>query len=230
MAVSMLYKATQVMTPPRINARKIQIALRLGLILVTLGQICSCSGLQQVGQTPAPPTVNLAERSLLEMDFDEAKAISAQSTQVGSLFRVAADHVEILKTDRQGQPTKVRATGHVFVDMALTERATALCEEAILTRGDVTLKGQPMVKRGNRVAKSKNASTTFWITEARLHATGSCELAQLEALPAPMTMLMASNDFFPIPEPMLPPTTEPWVANAENVLLPALPGASFPGN
>jgi len=186
-----------------------------------LGMLCSCSSPKQVGSVPGTePKVNMNERTLLEMNFDDAKAISPQNASVGSLFRVAADSVEVLKTDRQGQPVKVRAKGHVFVEMSLAQRATALCEEAILTNDSMTLTGNPMVKRGDRVAKSATEDTTFWITEARLRVSGRCELAKLEALPEPV--MLASNDFFPTPEPMLPPAMEPWVVNSENVLLPAL--------
>lgn len=208
------------MKAPQLNIWNIQTNLRIGLGLSFLVAICSCSSLQQVGQTTVEPTVNVAERSLLEMNFDEAKAISPQNAEVGGLFKVAADSIEVLKKDREGKPVKVRAKGHVFVEMALAERASGLCEEAILTRSEVTLTGKPMVKRGNRVALSKDAKTTFWITEQRLNASGRCELAKLEEMPAPV--IVASADFFPVAEPMLPPTTTPWVASSENVLLPAL--------
>lgn len=200
-------------------------ALRAVTTLVFMSVACSCSSLKQVSQTPALPTVNPAERSLLEMNFEDAKSISPHTAQVGSLFRVAADSVEVLKTDSQGQPVKVRAKGHVFIEMSLAQRTTALCEEAIMTRDEVSLTGKPMVKRGNRVARATEQGACFWVSETRLHTAGKCELAQVdESVPQPM--MLASNtggDFFPVPEPILPPANASWVASTDNVLLPALP-------
>jgi predicted pyridoxine 5'-phosphate oxidase superfamily flavin-nucleotide-binding protein len=171
-------------------------------------------------ETIAPVTVNQAERMLLEMPFEEAKAISPQNVKVGTLFQVAADSIEVLKKDKDGNPTKIKAKGHVFVDMALQERATAMCEEATLSATDATLSGRPMIKRGNRVVKSTELATSFWVSPAKLRVVGRCEMATLEELPPPV--MLASADFFPVPEPMLP-ITQPWTASATNVLLPALP-------
>lgn len=200
-------------------------ALRAVITLVFMSFACSCSSLKQVSQTPALPTVNPAERSLLEMNFDEAKSISPQTAQVGSLFRVAADSIEVLKKDSLGQPVKIKAKGHVFVEMSLAQRTTALCEEAVVTRAEVSMTGKPMVKRGNRVARAMEQSTCFWVSEMRLHAAGRCEMAQLDDS-VPQPMMLASNsggDFFPVPEPVLPPTNAAWMASADNALLPALP-------
>jgi hypothetical protein len=190
--------------------------------------ISSCSSLKEVGQEaePKPPvsvTVNETERSLLEMPFDAAVAISPQNSKIGELFQVAADNIEVLKTDREGQPVKVRASGHVFLEMALSDRVTALCDEATLTLTEVTLKGKPMVMKGDRVARATEPGTTLWLTETRIKVTGGCELAKLET-PAYSTpgMLLANSDFFPVPEPVLPPITQPWDAADMNGLLPAL--------
>lgn len=198
-----------------------------GLALV--GMLTSCSSLPETTHVPAtaadsenPVVVNSVERTLLEMPFEEAKAISPQTAKVGNLFQVAADKVEVLKTDRDGHPVKVRATGHVFVDMALSERATGLCEEATLTVSDVTLRGKPIVKRGDRVAKATENSASFWITETRLKVTGKCELTRLEPDLLSSSLMVASNDFFPVPEPVLPPMTQAWNGAAMNGLLPAL--------
>lgn len=192
--------------------------------------LCQCSSpeTKPEAHTPgletasvAPVTVNQAERMLLEMPFEEAKAISPQNAKVGTLFQVAADSIEVLKKDKDGNPVKIKAKGHVFVDMALNVRATAMCEEATLSVTDATLSGRPMIKRGNRVAKSTEPATSFWVSPAKLRVVGRCEMATLEEIPLPM--MLASADFFPAPEPMLPPVTQPWTASATNVLLPALP-------
>lgn len=207
-------------------------ALRAAGALVIMSLACSCSSLKQVSQTPALPSVNPAERTLLEMNFDEARALSPQNAQVGTLFRVAADSVEVLKKDSQGQPVQVIAKGHVFVDMSLGQRTTALCEEAILTRSEVVLTGKPMVKRGNRVARATAQDTRFWVSESRLHSAGRCEMAQVDDSSLPQPMMLAANtgagNFFPTPEPVLPPSNAAWVASADNVLLPALPEPADP--
>ena len=134
---------------------------------------------------PATPAVSLTERALLEMTFEEAQVLSpqTQTAQVGTLFRVAADTVEILKTDRAGSPVKVRAKGHVFLEMTLGNRATALCDEAILTIRDALLKGNPMVKQGVNVAKSTSEKTTIFINYDRLQAFGRYEIVKLEDMP-----------------------------------------------
>lgn len=137
-----------------------------------------------------PTTLSATEWSLLEMGFDEAKAISAQHAEVGTLFKVAGDVVEVLKQDAEGKPLKVRAKGHVFVEMPLMNRATALCEEATITLRDAHLKGTPMLKQGARVARSTGKSTTFWVTD-RLQVLGRFDLVKLDE---PATGIGASND------------------------------------
>lgn len=126
-----------------------------------------------------PATLSATEWSLLEMGFDEAKAISSQHAQVGELFRVAGDTVEVLKKDAEGKPLKVRAKGHVFVEMPLMNRATALCEEATITVRDAHLKGNPMLKQAARVARSTSKNTTFWVTD-RLEVRGRFDLVKLD--------------------------------------------------
>lgn len=130
-----------------------------------------------------PPPVSFSERSLLEMSFEEAQALSPQHMQVGPLYRVAADTVEVLKTDRAGNPVKVLAKGHVFVEMELGERATGLCDEATVTTRDILLEGNPMVKQGINVAKSTSEKTTMFIHYDRLNIRGRYEIVKLEDMP-----------------------------------------------
>ncbi len=221
-----LASTVQIMTLLPFQASKDLTQVRRWLALGGLGLLCSCGSTKpEAAQTPppGPPTVGMAERALLEMPFEDAAAISPQHAQVGSLFRVAADTVEILKTDAEGKPVKVRAKGHVFVEMALADRATGLCEEATVSLKEVFLSGKPMVKQGIRVAIPTSLSTSFWITEDRLKALGRCTIAKLEAPQQPVMLASASSDFFPTPEPVLPPMTQPWTPSGTSSLLPALP-------
>lgn len=171
------------------------------------------AGTAQPGQAPAggdaavtpaapavaKPKVSTTEWSLLEMSYDEAKAISPQHAEVGDLFRVVGDTVEVVKTDAEGKPAKVRAKGHVFLEMLLPDRATALCDEAVVTPKEALLHGGPMMMQRNRVAKSSTESTSFRITD-HLRVSGRFEIINPEDL---MQTLMASID----PLPMAPATT-----------------------
>lgn len=152
---------------------------------------------------PAPagvkPKVSTTEWSLLEMSYDEAKAISPQHAEVGELFRIVGDTVEVVKTDAEGKPAKVRAKGHVFLEMLLPDRATALCDEAVVTPKEAVLHGGPLMMQRNRVAKSSTESTSFRITD-HLRVSGRFEIINPDDL---MQTLMASID----PLPMAPATT-----------------------
>lgn len=144
---------------------------------------------------PQALKVSMAEWSLLEMSYEEAKAISKQSAEVGQ-YRVAADVIEVVRSDNEGKPTKVNASGHVFLEMTLMNRATALCHEAIITPGEATLHGKPMMMQSSRIARAKDSSTSFRITD-HLRVTGSFEFIKPEEL---MQSLMGGNDIV-IPEP-----------------------------
>ena len=173
--------------------------LLLAVALVALMTGCASpkgEGEDEVPELPpGPPTVSATEWSLLEMSFDEAKAISPQNAAVGDLFRVVGDTVEVLKTDDEGKPVKVRAKGHVFLEMALADRATALCHEATVTLTTAVLDGNPMMMQRSRVAKSTSKYTTFRITD-QLKVTGTFELIKPEDL---MQSILTSPD--PLPSP-----------------------------
>jgi hypothetical protein len=133
--------------------------------------------------TKTTPAVSLSERSLLEMSFEEAQALSPQHLQVGPLYRVAGDTITILKTDRSGNPVKVLVKGHVFLEMDLGERATGLCDEATVTIRDILMKGNAMVKQGDNVAKSSSDNTSMFIHYDRLNVRGQYEIIKLEGMP-----------------------------------------------
>ncbi len=127
---------------------------------------------------PYTPKVSMAEWSLLEMSYDEAKAISKKNAEIGQ-YRVAADEIEILRNDKEGQPTKIKAKGHVFLEMTLMNRATALCGEALVSLDEATLRGKPMMMQSSRIARAKDDSTSFQITD-HLRVHGSFEFIKPE--------------------------------------------------
>ncbi|TDU81712.1 hypothetical protein EI77_01022 [Prosthecobacter fusiformis] len=175
------------------------------LVSLVLAGLVSCSTEPEKADAPSiPVTVTATEWSLLEMHYEEAKAISPQCAEVGSIFRVAAENVEVLKTDKNGKPSKVRATGHVFLDTTLPERASGLCQEAIITSQEARLIGSPIMMYRGEVAKATSESTSFWVTN-RLQVNGPFKMITREDL---MQSLMSSNPLFPVSEPVeLLPTT-----------------------
>lgn len=177
----------------------------------------SCSTAPKTDEAPqgteeaaATPKISMAEWSLLEMTFDEAKAITPQNAEVGSLFRVAADTVEVLKTDDAGKPVKVRAKGHVFLEMPLADRATALCDEASITLTEAVLYGGPMMMQNSRVAKSTSESTTFRVTDY-LKVSGRFEMLKPEDL---MQTLLAPAES--VPPPMKTAATQVKLPKSES--------------
>lgn len=139
---------------------------------------------------PAAPKITMSEWSLLEMRYEEAKAISPQTAEVGPLFKVAAQSIEVLKTDKEGKPLKIKARGHVFLEMTLADRATALCEEAVVTAEEAVLKGKPMLMQASRIAKATSDSTSFRVTD-HLKVSGEHELIRPEEL---MQAILAAAD------------------------------------
>lgn len=140
--------------------------------------------------------VSAMEWSLLEMKYEEAKAISPQHAEVGPVFRVVGDTVEVLKKDREGNPLKVKAKGHVFLEMALDDRATALCDEATITTKEALLYGGPMLMQNSRVAKSTSPSTSFRVTDF-LKVTGDFKLINADEL---MQSILTTTETLDMPE------------------------------
>lgn len=141
-------------------------------------------------QAYTPPKISMSEWSLLEMRYEEARAISAQTAEVGPLFKVAADKIDVLKADKDGKPIKVRATGHVFLEMGLADRATALCGEAVVSIDEAVLKEKPMLMQASRIAKATADSTSFRITD-HLKVSGEHEFIRPEEL---MQAILAAAD------------------------------------
>lgn len=153
------------------------------------------------------------EWTLLEMSYDEAKAITPQHAEIGEMYRVTATTVEVLKADDEGKPLKVKAKGHVFLEIGLPDRATALCDEAIITPKQAVLKGGPMLMQTARVAKSTSESTSFTVTD-HLQVYGRFELIRPQDF---MNSMMAG------PNPLLPPDDELKKTALAAPVAPAIP-------
>lgn len=145
-------------------------------------------------EEPAALKLSMTEWTLLEMRYDEAKAISAQHADVGTQFRVAADKVEVVKADAEGKPLKVKATGHVFVEMNIGERATALCEEAEITTEHAVFKGNPLLMQSSQVAKATSPSTSFRVTD-RLTVSGDFDF--IRPADVMQSILLAADPLVP---------------------------------
>lgn len=183
---------------------KSAVTMRAWAVLGVTGALASCGSPKEEATPPeepaiaaAPaPKVSMAEWSLLEMSFDEAKALSPQHAEVGQ-YRVAGDSVEVLKKDDEGKALKVKAKGHVFIEINLPDRATALCDEATISVDEAMLYGGPIMMQSSRVAKSSSESTAFRITD-HLRVQGRFEMIKPEDL---MQTILASTDAMPVAAP-----------------------------
>ncbi|MBL9116108.1 MAG: hypothetical protein JNJ83_13965 [Verrucomicrobiaceae bacterium] len=111
---------------------------------------------------------------LLDMAFNEAAAITNAQNYVPGVARVAADSVEVVKRGADGNPRRVRASGHVFLEMTgLDEVATALSQEAYITEDEIILRGRPVVKRGFATLEGLSDSTVFFVLGNQIRALGS---------------------------------------------------------
>ena len=152
---------------------------------------------------PAPGTVDLA--FLLSMNYDEARKLSGQSLDLGGLGRVAAESIEVLKTDRAGRPKKVRAKGKVYLETGSGDAAKVLCQEAYFSGGEIVLRGRPILQRGASIFEGLADDTVFYLFGTRLRAIG------LHRLTNPDAMIEGMPDLGPWqqgPNPLLPALDE----------------------
>lgn len=113
---------------------------------------------------------------LLSMSYAEAAAISPKKLEVPPFFKVAADEIEVVRTNKDGSPRNVRAKGKVFLQMDFREPGIALCQEAYFGDDEVILRGRPILKRGGSVVEGMASSTVFYILGLRLRVIGQHRL------------------------------------------------------
>ncbi|TDU81083.1 hypothetical protein EI77_00385 [Prosthecobacter fusiformis] len=149
---------------------------------------------------------------LLSMDYAEAKTISGQNLDLGVNGRVAAESIEVLKSDKEGRARKVRARGKVYLEAGADDSAKILCQEAYINGDEAVLRGKPILQRGGTIIEGLSDDTVFYFLGTRLRVIG------LHRVTNPNAML--SNSL---------PDTGPWTAGP-NPLLPALNENAVPMN
>lgn len=141
---------------------------------------------------------------LLSMNFDEAKSLSGNGVDLPDNGRVAAEGIEVLKTDKAGKPRKVRAKGKVYLETGEGDSAKILCQEAYINGDEAVLRGKPILQRGNTIIEGLADDTVFYFLGTRLRVIGLHRITNPDA--------MLANDV---------PTLGPWT-EGPNPLLPAL--------
>ena len=134
--------------------------LTLTTCLLVLVAQSGCTGVKKTGEakkdekteetkTDAAPPVDVS--FLLSMNYNEARTLSATSMEFPPFYKVAADTIEVTKTNPDGTPRRLRAKGRVFVEMNYLEPAKALCQELLLSEDEVILRGKPVLQRGSKL-------------------------------------------------------------------------------
>jgi hypothetical protein len=153
------------------------------------------------------PSVDLA--FLLSMDYKEAKTISTQSAETTTGARIAADSIEVLKTDKEGKAKKLRAKGKVYVETGAADGAKILCQEAYIDSSEAVLRGKPILQRGGSIVEGLDDKTVFYMIGTRLRVIGLHRLTNQNSMIASL------------------PDLGPWTGGP-NPLLPALDQGAVP--
>lgn len=146
-----------------------------------------------------PGSVSLS--FLLSMDFDEASAISAQKASIPPIAKVAADSIEVLRTTADGQSRRVRAKGHVFVQLDYELPARALCQEALIGDKELILRGKPVLQRGTSTVEGTSDVTVFYLNSERLRVIGPHKVTSTKE----MMRSGQTPGAWSGPNPLLPP-------------------------
>ena len=110
---------------------------------------------------------------LLTMSFAEAKAISPKNLIFAPFYKIAADEITVDSRNDDGTPRRVRAKGHVFLQIDYRDEVRALAQEVLLSTDEVILRGKPLLKRGLSVVEGQSDTTVFYIEGTRLHVIGA---------------------------------------------------------
>lgn len=147
---------------------------------------------------------------LLSMSFNEAKTLSGQTIDFPPFYKVAADSIEVTKTNNDGTPRRVRAKGRVFVEMNFLEPAKALCQELLLSDDEVILRGKPVLQRGGSTLEGMDDYTVFYMFGAKLRVIGTHRLTNPGQLATSIDAsgLPTLGAWTDSPNPLLPPLSE----------------------
>ncbi len=170
---------------------------------------------------------------LLEMDWEQARAISAKHVEVAPFFRVAASEVEVLRTAKDGRPRKVRARGRVYVELSFTDLGRVLCQEALVSDDELILRGRPMLQRGGSLIEGLDERTVFYMVGPTLRVIGRHRITNQASVLAEMESGMAPPDGSgggsfpraPSVNPALPAALGAWMGGPNPLLPPLTPNA-----
>lgn len=169
---------------------------------------------------------------LLSMTWSEAKKISPQHLEVPPYYKVAADEIQVLKQDGAGQPQRVRAKGHVYMQVDFREQLTSLGQEAYVeSGGELIMRGKPLLRRGSSLVEGLTDLTVFYIKGTRLQVVGRHRLTKQAGGEASFSVMPTwSRSWKDGPNPLLPALSPEDVPKElrMNPLLPPLDGAELP--
>ena len=193
--------------------------LTLTTCLLVLVAQSGCAGVKKTGeakkdektaetQTDAAPPVDVS--FLLSMDYNEARTLSATSMEFPPFYKVAADTIEVTKTNPDGTPRRLRAKGRVFIEMNYLEPAKALCQELLLSEDEVILRGKPVLQRGSSTVEGADDYTVFYMFGSKLRVIGMHRLVNPGQMMAgtDASGLPTLGAWTDSPNPLLPPLTE----------------------
>lgn len=181
-------------------------------------------GAQDVSQAKVSDSTGVDLSLLLSMSYDEAASMANQKARLASGTRIAADKIEVLKQDTSG-PTKVRATGNVFVQVQDSLPYTALCQEALLSDSDIILRGKPVTQRGVSLIEGTSDVTVFYMIGSRLRVIGRHKISQVSPVQVAKAQWGSSSDNLPLPFQ----DAGPWKVS-DNPLLPPLEEDAVPAS
>lgn len=150
---------------------------------------------------------------LLTMNYTEAASLSGKSLELGENGRVAAESIEVLKSDKDGNARKLRAVGKVYLETGSGsgDSAKILCQEAYINGDEAVLRGRPILQRGGTIIEGLADDTVFYFLGSRLRVIGLHRVTNPDAMVASI------------------PDLGPWTAGP-NPLLPALNESAVPSN
>lgn len=109
---------------------------------------------------------------LLTMNYAEARKLSPRSMELPPFYKVAADEITVVSENRDGSPKRLRAKGHVFLEIDYRAELIALGQEALIGGNEVILRGKPLLRRGRSVVEGLADRTVFYIEGLRLQVIG----------------------------------------------------------
>lgn len=148
---------------------------------------------------------------LLSMNYNEAKAISAQSIEMPMGVRIAADSIEIVKKNSDDTPKRVKATGKVYLENGEGDHmAKVLCHEALVSSSEIVLRGKPIIQRGGSTIEGLDDNTVAYMLGQRLRVIGLHRVANQDSM---IASLPDTGPWTSGPNPLLPPLSEASVPN-----------------